>query len=267
MAIETTEKLNLSLPNSAEHYSVDLYNNNFQKIDSSIKDIENHLGSEVNDLAQKLGIKEYDETINYVSDDLCSYSGRYYKCILTTTGKFDSSCWEETSIKNELAALEKKSNDLINQVRTEFPRFQYNSQGEISGYTTSTGGADTVFPFSGGKKILSSYIQHQSYKIPSKRFLLELVGFRNMYSGSNGIRSYRVSGATIEKVIGAYFTCICSSGYSCVSGNVGVIKLICTGTPGATITPTVYFNESNGATGDSARMSNWIVTLTPLEDE
>lgn len=140
-------------------------------------------------------------------------------------------------------------------------------QNENGKWGFKVGGADPVIPFKTGEDILPSFIRHQNYVIPSRRFLLELVGYRDMYSRSSGINRYELNGADVEQEIGKYFYCICSSGHSCNSGNVGVLKLICRGTPGNAINPVVYFNESSGATGDKARMINWIVTLTPLMEE
>ena len=140
-------------------------------------------------------------------------------------------------------------------------------QGADGKWGYRVGGADPVIPFKTGEEILPEMIKHQDYTIPSERFLLELVGYRNMYSQSSGINRYALNGADVEKEIGRYFCAICNSGYSCVSGNVGVLKLICRGTPGNKIAPVVYFNESNGAKGDAARMINWIVTMTPLMEE
>ena len=140
-------------------------------------------------------------------------------------------------------------------------------QNENGKWGYRVGGADPVIPFKTGEDILPSFIRHQNYVIPSRRFLLELVGYRDMYSRSSGINRYELNGADVEQEIGKYFYCICSSGHSCNSGNVGVLKLICRGTPGNAINPVVYFNESNGATGDKAQMINWIVTLTPLMEE
>lgn len=146
--------------------------------------------------------------------------------------------------------------------------FIYGYKNGVRGYYTDPSKADDSFiPFNTGKDILPEMIKHQDYTIPSERFLLELVGYRNMYSQSSGINRYALNGADVEKEIGRYFCAICNSGYSCVSGNVGVLKLICRGTPGNKIAPVVYFNESNGAKGDAARMINWIVTMTPLMEE
>jgi len=65
MSVTTTDNLGLSLPEDADYYSVDLYNENFQKIDSALKNfdgISKETKREISDspLGQALSLK-YDE--------------------------------------------------------------------------------------------------------------------------------------------------------------------------------------------------------------
>ena len=48
MSIKTTDKLKLSLPEKSEKYSVNLYNDNFKKIDSAFKEVTDDVLAEVN---------------------------------------------------------------------------------------------------------------------------------------------------------------------------------------------------------------------------
>ena len=51
-------------------------------------------------------------------------------------------------LKNEI--------DSVNDSLGEQPSFVYDENGKITGYTTKIGGADTVFPFSGGFEIIET---------------------------------------------------------------------------------------------------------------
>lgn len=48
MSVIFTDKLNLSLPEKSENYSVNLYNDNFKKIDSAFKEVTDEVLAEVN---------------------------------------------------------------------------------------------------------------------------------------------------------------------------------------------------------------------------
>lgn len=261
MAISKTS-LGLSLPDKKEHYSVELFNENFSLLDEQCDKI-----------ISKIGIEEYDSSKPYKIGSVCSNDGDLYKCIfeISKPEAWTASHWKSTSLYTLLGSLDEKAEEIETKIRNDLPEFVYDENGKITGYKTSIGGADTVFPFSSGSKIEPDAIigydkNTTNFVIPSSRFMLEIIGYRNMYSGSTSIKKYTINGATVEKEVGNYFHCICSSGYSCVSGNVGVLKLICTGTPGNTIDPVVYFKESSGASGEKAKMINWIVTMIPLSD-
>lgn len=264
MAISKTS-LGLSLPDKKEHYSVELFNENFSLLDEQCDKI-----------ISKIGIKDYDSSKTYKIGSVCSNDGDLYECIfdISTPEEWTAAHWKSTSLYELLGSLDDKADEIEAKIRNDLPEFVYDENGKITGYKTSIGGADTVFPFSSEDKIGSDLIvdsvyvsgSSNQYIIPSERFYLQIVGYRNMYSASTKIQKYTITGATVEQEISRTFKCICSSGSACISGNLGVLKLICTGKVGDTITPVVYFKESSGATGDKARMVNWIVTMIPLSD-
>jgi len=46
------------------------------------------------------GSRNYDESVNYSIGDYCIYLGSLYRCISTTSGAWDSSKWEEVSMRS-----------------------------------------------------------------------------------------------------------------------------------------------------------------------
>ena len=48
---------------------------------------------------------EYDTTVSYVAGDLCLYLGVLYVCTANTSGTFDSSDWQPTTIAGSVLGL------------------------------------------------------------------------------------------------------------------------------------------------------------------
>lgn len=87
---------NLTKPEGSEHVDVDVLNANADIIDTQM-----HANSEAAREASKNAADAYDETATYTAGALCIYQNILYKANATTTGAFDPTAWDPTTISAE----------------------------------------------------------------------------------------------------------------------------------------------------------------------
>lgn len=84
---------------------------------------------------------EYSEDKTYAVGDYCINDNKLYMCTAPTSGGFDGSCWKQTNMSAEVSEQNKNLSALGGFTPI------IDETGKITGYKTSVGGADTVFPF------------------------------------------------------------------------------------------------------------------------
>ena len=113
---------NLTKPDGNEHVDVDILNANADIIDTQM-----HANAQAATEASENVTGAYDETASYTAGDLRIYQNKLYKANSNTTGPFDPTAWDETTIEAE---FEKKHTwtlfETITADGTE--RFVYSSE-------------------------------------------------------------------------------------------------------------------------------------------
>lgn len=87
---------NLTKPEGSEHVDVDVLNANADIIDTQM-----HANSEAAREASENAADAYDDTATYTAGDLCIYQNMLYKANATTTGDFNPTAWDATTISAE----------------------------------------------------------------------------------------------------------------------------------------------------------------------
>lgn len=95
-----TTYYNLTKPDADEHVLRTVINQNYDAID-----LQMHANAEAAKEAAHIPADEYDTTATYNEGDFCIYQNTLYKCSATTTGVFDPTKWQATTIS---AAFEPK---------------------------------------------------------------------------------------------------------------------------------------------------------------
>ena len=91
-----TTYYNLTKPDGNEHVDRSVINQNYDAID-----LQMHANSDAAQNASNNVTGEYDDTKNYVIGNFCIQQNKFYKCISPTTGDFDPTAWELTTIEEE----------------------------------------------------------------------------------------------------------------------------------------------------------------------
>ena len=88
-----TTYYNLTKPDADEHVLRTVINQNYDAID-----LQMHANAEAAKEAAHIPADEYDTTATYNPGDFCIYQNTLYKCNATTTGAFDPTKWDATTI-------------------------------------------------------------------------------------------------------------------------------------------------------------------------
>lgn len=101
------------------------------------------------------GSRDYNESINYSIGDYCIHLGSLYRCISTTSGVWDSSKWEEVSMRSfgvdDTGKLTASSAEIIGNITAESgyigkpgEGFTITSKAIYNGFETPTGESTTT---------------------------------------------------------------------------------------------------------------------------
>lgn len=88
-----TTYYNLTKPDADEHVLRTVINQNYDAID-----LQMHANAQAAQEAAEISADEYDTTATYNEGDFCIYQNKLYKCNATTTGDFDPTKWQATTI-------------------------------------------------------------------------------------------------------------------------------------------------------------------------
>lgn len=91
-----TTYYNLTKPDADEHVLRTVINQNYDAID-----LQMHANAEAAKEAAGNVTSEYNTSRTYNEGDLCIFQNKLYAASATTTGTFDPSCWNETTIETE----------------------------------------------------------------------------------------------------------------------------------------------------------------------
>lgn len=94
MSIKTTDKLQLSIPDKTEYYSVDLYNNNFEKIDSAFKEVTEEVTDNILNVLDEVNkkLQNFEDTKR---DIVSSPLGQALSLTYDEADSTKTSTWEE----------------------------------------------------------------------------------------------------------------------------------------------------------------------------
>lgn len=91
-----TTYYNLTKPDADEHVLRTVINQNYDAID-----LQMHANAQAAKEAAGNVTSEYNPSTTYNEGDLCIFQNKLYSASATTTGTFDPSCWDETTIETE----------------------------------------------------------------------------------------------------------------------------------------------------------------------
>lgn len=113
-----TTYYNLTKPDADEHVLRTVINQNYDAID-----LQMHANAQAAKEAAGNVTSEYNTSTTYNEGDMCIFQNKLYMASATTTGTFDPSCWDETTIETE---FERKGRwKLLETITADGTTFQY----------------------------------------------------------------------------------------------------------------------------------------------
>lgn len=113
-----TTYYNLTKPDGAEHVDRSVINQNYDAID-----LQMHANSEAATEASENVASAYNSATQYKAGDFCIEQNKFYKANADTTGDFDPTAWDETTIEAEFD--KKQTWRLLESITADGTQYRY----------------------------------------------------------------------------------------------------------------------------------------------
>ena len=123
--------------------------------------------------ARKMISDEYNSAVTYAKGNLCIYSGKVYEAIKETTGTWDATAWEETTLAKVNAGMKKSITDLTDNMKNIKPltmggiltdfHISNRGKGEWKFYYFNSNTANSPASYASGIAIMYTALESAEY--------------------------------------------------------------------------------------------------------